>query len=382
MGRRTNTAKWLDKQKRWQINVQKDGQRRTFTCSAPGRNGQRECNRKADAWLDEGISGSVKVADLWQLYLKKCQDTQSQSSYLQIVSVGENYILPIIGHFKIEKVTEGVLQGIIDSAYKHGSYKAEHKQRRPQQLPLSRKTLLNIRAILLAFIKWCRLQKTTSLRPEDITIPDGARYRGKQILQPDNLAVLFSVDTTITRKKRVFDDYIYAYRFQVTSGVRPGELLGLRVGDIIDTGEVCIKRSINHFGEITQGKNQNAIRSFIPSPLAKQAIEDQIKLLKDIGESLVAETPLFQIKSQGAYYKRWKRYLESNGLPVISPYELRHTFVSIAKYLPEGTVKALVGHSRSMDTFGQYGHALLNDSEQTAAAIGELFAKLLNGNVL
>jgi hypothetical protein len=35
-----------------------------------------------------------------------------------------------------------------------------------------------------------------------------------------------------------------------------------------------------------------------------------------------------------------------------------------------------------MDTFGQYGHALLNDSEQTAAAIGDLFAKLLNKNVL
>ena len=131
MGRRTNTAKWLDTQKRWQINVQKDGQRRTFTCSTPGRNGQRECNRKADAWLDEGISGSVKVADLWQLYLKKCRDTQSRSSYLQIVSVGENYIL------------------------------------------------LNIQAVLLAFNKWCRLQKTTSLRPEDVTIPEGARYRGK-----------------------------------------------------------------------------------------------------------------------------------------------------------------------------------------------------------
>lgn len=86
-----------------------------------------------------------------------------------------------MGRHKIEKVTEGVLQGIIDSAYKHGSYKVDYKQRRPQQLPLSRKTLLNIQAVLLAFIKWCRLQKTTSLRPEDVTIPEGARYRGKNL---------------------------------------------------------------------------------------------------------------------------------------------------------------------------------------------------------
>ena len=203
----------------------------------------------------------------------------------------------------------------------------------------------------------------------------------EKVLQPDSLAVLFGSDTTIMRGQRVFDHYIYAYRFQVASGVRPGELVGLQIGDITNTGDICIKRSINHIKKVIQGKNQNAIRSSTPSPLAQQAIEGQIKLLKDTGEPLLAETTLFQIKSQGAYYKRWKRYLESTGLPAISPYELRHTFASIAKYLPEGTIKSLVGHSRSMDTFGQYGHALLNDSEQTAA-IGDLFAKLLNKNVL
>ena len=39
MGKRTNTAVWLDKYGRWQIKVQKDGQRRTFTSSKPGRTG-------------------------------------------------------------------------------------------------------------------------------------------------------------------------------------------------------------------------------------------------------------------------------------------------------------------------------------------------------
>ena len=47
MAKRTNTAVWLEKHERWQINVQKDGIRKTFTSSIPGRNGQREANRKA-----------------------------------------------------------------------------------------------------------------------------------------------------------------------------------------------------------------------------------------------------------------------------------------------------------------------------------------------
>ena len=62
MGLRTNTVVWLPNQNRWQIKVQKDGVRRTFTSTKPGRTGQREANRKADVWLDEGISSTTNAA--------------------------------------------------------------------------------------------------------------------------------------------------------------------------------------------------------------------------------------------------------------------------------------------------------------------------------
>ena len=65
MAKRTNTAKWLESQKRWQINVQQDGRRRTFTSTKPGRAGQREANAKADAWLEDGIDQArVRVDQL------------------------------------------------------------------------------------------------------------------------------------------------------------------------------------------------------------------------------------------------------------------------------------------------------------------------------
>ena len=53
--KRTNTAVWMEKYNRWQIKVQKDGLRKTFYSSTPGRTGQREANAKADAWLDENV---------------------------------------------------------------------------------------------------------------------------------------------------------------------------------------------------------------------------------------------------------------------------------------------------------------------------------------
>ena len=69
MGKRTNTAVWSEKHQRWQINVQKDGKRRSFYSSTPGRAGQRGANAKADAWLDEGINPTgERVAALYEQF--------------------------------------------------------------------------------------------------------------------------------------------------------------------------------------------------------------------------------------------------------------------------------------------------------------------------
>ena len=85
MGRRTNTAQWLPNQKRWQIKVQKDGQRRTFTSANPGRTGQREANRKADAWLDDGICNTTKrCSEVWAEYLISVKATAG-TSYIEQV---------------------------------------------------------------------------------------------------------------------------------------------------------------------------------------------------------------------------------------------------------------------------------------------------------
>lgn len=78
------------------------------------------------------------------------------------------------------------------------------------------------------------------------------------------------------------------------------------------------------------------------------------------------------------YYKAWIRYRDHVGIQAkASPYELRHTFVSITKGLPVGLIKPLVGHSKDMDTFGVYGHEVEGETDTTAALILEAFNKFL-----
>jgi len=45
--------------------------------------------------------------------------------------------------------------------------------------------------------------------------------------------------------------------------------------------------------------------------------------------------------------------------------------------LPEAEVKRPVGHSRSIDAFGTYGHELDGQREQIAAHVQEVFRSLL-----
>lgn len=133
-----------------------------------------------------------------------------------------------------------------------------------------------------------------------------------------------------------------------------------------------LSRAINVKGIETRGKNENAVRSFVLSDVARAVLEAQ-RAITGHCESV------FCLETERRYYKRWKVYCAANDLQPVSLYELRHTFVSVVKTLPAGEVKELVGHSEDMDTFGIYSHTLTGEDIATAQAVNAVFLKLLQG---
>jgi len=358
MGRRTNTAKWSGT--RWRIDVQKDGERRSFYSSTPGRTGQREANAKADAWLDDNITGTDRrVKDLFAQYVEEKKATTSRSNWYNIEQYGKNRILPTVGHKKISGVTENDYQKILNQMFTAG---------------MSKKTISNVRATIMEFSKFCRRIKVSTLNPEFLTIPKGAPVKEKTILQQKDIQTLFSSSETVFRGKVIEDPLINAYRFQLLTGLRPGELIGLRWEDIWDN-IVHIRRAVNFYGEETKGKNENAVRNFVLIPAARKVLQDQWTLTGAEGAEI------FDIPHEQTYRKRLIAYCQHNGLPEISPYMLRHTFVSVVKQLPEGLIKPLVGHSEDMDTLGIYAHALSGDDDKAALEVGRIFDDILESAV-
>ena len=355
--KRTNTAKWMEKQQRWQINVQKDGVRKSFYSGTPGRTGQREANKKADLWLDEGVENPrAKVAEMYEKYLDEVKKETSVRNHSNKVQRWMCYIEPVIGVRMVSAIGDADIKEVLDIAF--------------SRRHLAKKTLMNIRSDMTAFIKFCRRSKVTSYVPDDVSIPAAAQVVGKKILQPQDLQKLFTSDETLYRGKIIKDPYIQAYRFQALTGLRPGEILGLKPEDYV-AGYVYIRRSITVDGIVTAGKNRNAARAVALQPLAEEIVQKQLQATPGCEH-------IFDILNERHYRHMLKRYCKYNGVADIVPYALRHTFVSVAKHQPEGTVKSVVGHSKNMDTFGVYGHFFEGEDREIANALGQDFAQILN----
>ena len=85
MATRKNEASWIESRERWQINVQSDGERRTFSSSIAGKKGKIAAEKKADAWLEKKLvnnsTKAFRILDDWGEALK---NGTSWSHYRQL----------------------------------------------------------------------------------------------------------------------------------------------------------------------------------------------------------------------------------------------------------------------------------------------------------
>lgn len=362
MAKRNTEAYWVESAQRWQVNVQCNGKRKTFVSSKPGRKGKLEAERKADDWLAKGmVDDTAKVSVLLDMFLesKKIRNGERSSSYLQAEMFIRLYIKPIIGGKRMSALTVADCQHTIDVAYRTRN--------------LSRSSLESLRALITGFLKWARIAGKTSLFPEGLTLPSGAATSQRGILQPDALKILFSENNTIRYGVRQFEPYIWAYRFAVVTGFRPGEIIALQHSNI-NGNRYKLTGSINILGDRTNGKNDNARRSGELGAVAMHMLNQQRIYL--LSHNIVSDyifpdardpnRPMYE----KTYNRHWKRYCECHGITEgTTVYELRHTFCSINDEMPEGLKKKIMGHSKNMDTEGVYGHKKHGDDARAAAYI-------------
>ena len=349
---------WIEKEKRWKFNPQHDGKRKSFYSSKPGRAGSIECKRKAAEWIESGTKHDKRLRDCWPDYLQDVAARGGTDSVLQRDLYGKHYIKPALGHKKVSAISDQDWQDVINAAAIKGV----------SGKPLSRKTLKNLRGTVTDFFQWAHRSRLMDNKPV-LYVPRSATGK-RHIIQPADLHKLFGDHDHW---------YINSWRMMAVTGLRPGEVYGLTRDDVAG-GLVRISRAVNVHREITAGKNSNAVRILKSTVLAQKIIDDQISKVDKAG---MLSPWLFpardgQPASQNTVYKAWRKFAATEAI-ACSPYELRHSFISIMKNsLSLGLMKRQVGHSAAMDTLGTYGHDLDGELDEAAAIIDGTLTSLID----
>ena len=355
------TPIWNKKRGLWIIQGQKNGIKKVFYSSVPGQKGKREVLDKYDDWIEFGGMSKITVAKCVELYLK---DIESRLGKRDAWKTAEQYcrlyVLPTLCNAKMNNLTLRDWQAVLNDARPVSAHVKS----------LSKKTLSNLRGVLVGLHKFAYMNYYCDEWRGSLYIPKGHQTKEREILQPNQIARLFEPSELW---------YFPAFQIMLLCGLRPSECLGIQENDIGD-GVINIRRGINDNGEITEGKNKNARRVVPLPPLAEEIIKKTIQRNHDcnFGTPWVFCGYSGEPANQNTMRKHWNHLKAERGLSG-TPYSLRHTFVSIVSsqtHLAEGTLKSLLGHSTSMDTFGVYKHTVDNEIEEAGKVINLTFERL------
>jgi len=175
----------------------------------------------------------------------------------------DNHIKPSIGKIPLEKLTSLELQKFYKKLLEKG--RVDRLESRHQSKGLSAKTVRNIHQIISSAMQLAREQKLITANPaEDCALPR-LEHREMQTLPVEQLQSFLRE----AKDSGVFE----LYYLELTTGLRRGELLGLKWEDIdLERGDLRVRRQIARInGEVVEAplKTKNAYRTL---PLAEDTI--------------------------------------------------------------------------------------------------------------
>lgn len=283
----------------------------------------------------------------------------------------DNHIKPNIGKIPLEKLTALDLQKLYKKLLTTG--RVDRIESRKQSKGLSAKTVRNIHQIISSAMNLAREQKLIASNPAEGCALPRLEHREMQTLPAEQLQSFLRE----ARDSGVFE----LYYLELATGLRRGELLGLKWEDIdLERGDLRVKRQIARInGEVVEAplKTKNAYRTL---PLAEDTIGVLEAQRKKAGDSpWVFPSPTGGPISPDSVLHRLHRVLKRAGLPRIRFHDLRHTFATLA--LQNGvdvkTVSGMLGHFSAGFTLDTYAHVTSASQRQAAKTMGNILSGTL-----
>ena len=235
---------------------------------------------------------------------------------------------------------------------------------------LAPKTVRNIHQMIGSAYNLAMEQKLVTRNPADGCALPKAEHKEMQTLPVEQL-------TSFLREAK--DSGVFAlYYIDLTTGLRRGELLGLKWSDIdLEKGDLRVQRQIGRIdGKIIEMplKTKNVYRAL---PLSTDAIDVLMQQRRKTGNSeWVFPSPTGGLLSPDSVLHMLHRVLKRAGLPKVRFHDLRHTFATLA--LQNGvdikTVSGMLGHFSAGFTLDTYAHVTTSAKREAAKTMGNILS--------
>ncbi|SFP26346.1 Site-specific recombinase XerD [Oscillibacter sp. PC13] len=301
--------------------------------------------------------------DVWfENYAKLKVRPSSHQTYKGYIN---NHIKPHVGSIPLSKLTSLDLQKLYKMLLAEGRIDRIESKNQPKGL--SAKTVRNINQIISSALNLAKEQKLIYSNPAEACALPKIEHREMKTLPVEQL-------TFFLREARETGVY-EMYYIELATGLRRGELLGLKWNDIdMANGTIRVQRQVARIdGEIVEAplKTKNSYRTV---SIGDDAIEVLKEQRKKVGREIeyVFPSPNGGPISPDSVLNMLHRVLERAGLPKIRFHDLRHTFATLA--LQNGvdikTVSGMLGHFSAGFTLDTYAHVTTSAQKEAANTMG------------
>ena len=319
--------------------------------------------------LDITKAGKYTVGEWMEVWFQDYAKIKVRpSSHQTYQGYIHNHIRPNIGDIPLEKLASLDLQKFYKKLLTTG--RVDRVEAKGQPKGLSAKTVRNIHQILSSALKLAQEQRLILTNPAEGCALPRVEHQEMKTLTTVQLASFFRE----ARESGVFE----LYYLELATGLRRGELLGLKWQDIdLERGDLRVRRQVSRInGEVVEAplKTKNAYRTL---PLA----EDTVSVLKEQRKKVGSSPWVFPSLNGGpispdSVLHMLHRVLKRAGLPKVRFHDLRHTFATLA--LQNGvdvkTVSGMLGHFSAGFTLDTYAHITTAAQRQAAQTMGSVLA--------
>lgn len=351
----------------WRSQISIQGKRYSFNAA-----NQRDCrewlrntrNKQADGY--DLNAGSISLRSFIANWLNTIKDARSAATV-------ENYtwvlkpVLQRIGDMSLRDIQPDLLQSLYGRMISAG--KSPHSVNR-------------VHKVLHASFEYALKLKMIPSNPASSTTPPIPKQKEMSFLDEGQ------VQTLLLNAESFGDRYYPLYYLAIHTGMRQGELLGLKWDDLDwETQTIKVRRQLAYRPggghEFTAPKTSNGLRTVLLGVAAISVLRNCLKIcnrMKVDKADLWNDLDLMFPSTVGSpihpanLRRSFRKLLRLSGLPHVRFHDLRHTAASLMlNYgIPVIVASKRLGHAKPSITMDVYGHLIPSRQEEAAMLMDEL----------